>query len=277
MKIYPKTCENLNGLKYLKKYVEKYKGIEIQLLSFECIDTAYNTIKRLREEFVDLEEVTVHLPLVKNDQFNFEALAFSRLDKEKDRLKVLLQASKEFNLKVNLLYHTKWDCQTWISSGAIEKMNELIEFIQDTNVYILIENIHSLVAREKCWVLDIAKRINNEHFKVCLDICHLHCEANIFRLNFDEFLNTYMEKPDCKKYIHQIHFAGTLNNDGYIDEKGTHGRVHDSFESFEKDYSILNQFGIEDKIIVTEISEEDYSLRTDQIKEIEMLMKKEEK
>ena len=50
--------------------------------------------------------------------------------------------------------------------------------------------------------------------------------------------------------------------------------MHDSWESFEEDYSILEQFGIEDKRIVTEVSEDDYSTRVDQIKEIEMLMKK---
>ena len=35
MIIYPKTSENLQGLEYLKDYSERYKGIEVQLLSFE--------------------------------------------------------------------------------------------------------------------------------------------------------------------------------------------------------------------------------------------------
>ena len=50
--------------------------------------------------------------------------------------------------------------------------------------------------------------------------------------------------------------------------------MHDSWESFEEDYNILKQFGIENKIIVTEVSEYDYSTRKDQIEEIKMLMKK---
>ena len=29
-KIYPKTCENLNGEINLREYIKKYKGIEIQ-------------------------------------------------------------------------------------------------------------------------------------------------------------------------------------------------------------------------------------------------------
>jgi len=271
MIIYPKLDEKLNGINFLKQYVEKYKGIEIQLLSFDCIDIAYDVIKKYKAEIPTLEEVTIHLPLV--EEFNFEALAFAKLDEEKERVSVLINASKELNLKINLLYHTRWNYNTWLSSGAIERMQELLSLIQNTNVNILIENIYAVVEREECAVFKVAKHINNNHLKVCLDICHLHVEANMFKEPFDEFIDSYLNKDDCKKFIQQIHFAGTLNGDGLIDKK-THGRMHDSWRSFEEDYSILEQFGIEDKKIVTEVSEDDYSTRVDQIKEIEMLMKK---
>ena len=275
MIIYPKTSENLQGLEYLKEFVEKYKGIEIQLLSYEKMQQIiYEAIKQLNKQIPQLEEVTIHLPL--REDFNFEVLTFSKLDIEKERLKMLCQASQEFNLKLNILYHTRWDYIRWSNSGAIDRMKELLEVVQNSNVNILIENIYTMVEREECTVLKVARNINNEHLKVCLDICHLHCEANIFKIPFEEFVNTYLNKEDCQKYIYQIHFAGTLKEDGYIDKK-THGRMHDSWESFEEDYNILRKFGIEDKIIVTEISEDDYSTRKDEIEEIKMLIKKEEK
>lgn len=274
MIIYPKTSENLQGLEYLKEYVEKYKGIEIQLLSYEKMQQIiYEAIKQLNKQIPQLEEVTIHLPL--REDFNFEVLTFSKLDIEKERLKMLCQASQEFNLKLNILYHTRWDYIRWSNSGAIDRMKELLEVVQNSNVNILIENIYTMVEREECTVLKVARNINNEHLKVCLDICHLHCESNIFKIPFEEFVNTYLNKEDCQKYIYQIHFAGTLKEDGYIDKK-THGRMHDSWESFEEDYNILRKFGIEDKIIVTEISEDDYSTRKDEIEEIKMLIKKEE-
>ena len=276
MIIYPKTCENLNGFQYLKQYVEKYKGIEIQLLSHEQTEEkTYDAIRKLKTEVPQLEEVTIHLPIVDDkDDFNFEILTFSKLEIEKERLKKICEASKEYNLKVNLLYHTRWDYESWNSSGAIDRMKELLKIIQNSNVTILIENIYALVERKECAVLKVAKAIDDNHLKVCLDICHIHCVANMFKVSINEFLNTYLNKEDCQKYIHQIHFAGTLNGDGYIDKK-THGRVHDSWESFEEDYNILKQFGIEDKIIVVEVSEDDYSTRKDEIKEIEMLLEME--
>ena len=274
MIIYPKTSENLEGLEYLKRYAEKYRGIEIQLLSYEHTQKiTYNVIKQLKSQIPQLEEVTIHLPI--REDFNFEALAFSKINFEKERLKMLCEASQEFNLKLNLLYHTRWNYISWSNSGAIDRMMELLEVIQNTNVNILIENIYAIVERKECSVLKVAKQIDNEHLKVCLDTCHLHCVANIFKISLNEYLNTYLNKEDCKKYIQQIHFAGTLNNDGVIDKK-THGRMHDSWESFEEDYNVLKRFGIENKIIVTEVSEDDYSTRKDQIEEIKMLIKKDE-
>ena len=273
MIIYPKTCENLNGFQYLKQYAEKYKGIEIQLLSYEQTqEKTYDAIKRLKTEIPQLQEVTIHLPI--REDFNFEVLAFSKLDVEKERLKKLCEASQELNLKVNLLYHTRWDYYSWSNSGAIDRMKELLEIIENSNVTILIENIYALVERKECAVFKVAKAIDNKHLKVCLDICHIHCEANMFKVPLNEFLNIYLNKEDCQKYIQQIHFAGTLNEDGYIDKK-THGRGHDSCESFEEDYNILKQFGLEEKVIVTEVSEDDYSTRKDQIEEIKMLINKE--
>ena len=274
MIIYPKTSENLEGLEYLKRYAEEYRGIEIQLLSYEHTQKiTYNVIKQLKSQIPQLEEVTIHLPI--REDFNFEALAFSKINFEKERLKMLCEASQEFNLKLNLLYHTRWNYISWSNSGAIDRMKELLEVIQNTNVNILIENIYAIVERKECSVLKVAKQIDNEHLKVCLDTCHLHCVANMFKISLNEYLNTYLNKEDCKKYIQQVHFAGTLNNDGVVDKK-THGRMHDSWESFEEDYNVLKQFGIENKIIVTEVSEDDYSTRKDQIEEIKMLIKKDE-
>ena len=274
MIIYPKTCENLNGFEFLKRYVEKDKGIEIQLLSYEQTQKkTYNVIKQLKSQIPQLEEVIIHLPI--REDFNFEALAFSKINFEKERLKMLCEASQEFNLKLNLLYHTRWNYISWSNSGAIDRMKELLEVIQNTNVNILIENIYAIVERKECSVLKVAKQIDNEHLKVCLDTCHLHCVANMFKISLNEYLSTYLNKEDCKKYIQQIHFAGTLNNDGVVDKK-THGRMHDSWESFEEDYNVLKQFGIENRIIVTEVSEDDYSTRKDQVEEIKMLIKKDE-
>ena len=272
MIIYPKTNEYLGGLDALKPYIDK--GIEIQFLKFDNWEESIEeTLKRAKEEIPTLQEIIIHPPI--RSDFNFEALAFSNLEREKKIVNNLIELSEELHIKIQLLYHTFWTCLCWKNSGVVEKMEELLSCIENTKVSLLIENMYPMVEHqetEKCSVLDIAKTIDNEHLKVCLDICHMHCLANIFKLNFDDFLEKYLDKEEAQKYIFQIHFAGTLKNDGFIDHK-THGRVHDSVESFEKDYEVLRKCGIENKVIVPEVSEENYETRADQIEEIKMLLK----
>ncbi len=268
MKIYPKTNSNLLGVNCLKQYIQKYKGVEIQILTKDDMNRLYSIIKQIKEEIPEIEEITIHPPLI--DEYNFEVLTYRNFKNEEELLKLIVKMSEEFGIKINLLYHTSWNYQCWKSSGEIEVLKELLEITENTNVNIILENIHSLVDIKNCSVLQIAKEINNNHLGVCLDICHLHCEANIFKIEFNEFLQNYLNKEDCEKYIYQIHFSGTLNNDGYINKK-THGRKHDTIENFKQDYDILEKYGIENKIIVTEVGEEDYTTRNDQIEEIKML------
>ena len=268
MIIYAKTCERLIGIEVLKPYVEKYKGIEIQMLSWDETEKIINIVENLKERFSEIQEITVHPPL--NFSYNFEVLSYANFQREIERVKCFVEVSKKYNVKMNLLYHTEWPYIAWKSSGIMQRLRELVNLLQNTNVNILIENIHTMNEREECTVLKVVKEIDNPHLGVCLDICHLHVQANIFGFNFNEFLSKFINKEDCQKYVYQIHFAGTLDNDGYR-RKETHGRKHDTMENFEADFNLLKKYGIENKIIVSEISENDYSTRVDQLEEIKML------
>ena len=48
-------------------------------------------------------------------------------------------------------------------------------------------------------------------------------------------------------------------------------RMHPSIQSLKEDFDLLKKYGIDEKNIVTEVSEDDYSTRVDQLKEIQML------
>ena len=267
MKIYPKVSEYLEGMNVLKEYIQNNKGMEIQMLSWDEIDKIYGIIQKIKQEIPDIEEITIHPPL--KEWFNFEVLTFD--NSENNRINWIIKASNDFNIKINLLYHTRWNFECWKKSGVLENLKEIIDELQDTNVNIVLENMFSMVDKENCTVLQIAKEINNSHLGVCLDTCHLHCQANIFKKDFNEFLDNYLNIDDCNKYVYQIHFAGTLENDGFINMK-THGRKHNSLEDCKTDFDdILIKYNIQDKIIVTEISEENYDLRKDQFDEIKML------
>lgn len=270
MQIYPKVDERLNGLEPLREYVEKYKGIELQFFHNNGIWGNYDivpSIEKLMDEVPNIKEVTIHPPL---GDYDIELVALKDIELIKSKIIEAITLSNKYDIKINLLYHVTWPIEM-MEQGPIGKIEELVEMVQNTKVDLLIENIYALTEYKKqCTVLEICRRINNEHLRVCLDICHLHCMANIFELEFNKFLDEYMDKELAEKYIYQIHFAATKDNDGYI-EKNTHGRKHDFLEELLEDYKILQNYGLTNKKIITEVSEEDYSSRVDQKYEVELL------
>ena len=103
-----------------------------------------------------------------------------------------------------------------------------------------------------------------------MDICHLYCQSHIYKTEIEKFIEQYLEKEKCKRQVYQIHFSYTANNDGYVDHK-THGRGHNSMKELKEDYELLKKYNMANCNYVTEISEDDYLSRKDQIKDINML------
>lgn len=271
MKIYPKIDERYNGLESLKNTIIKYKGVEIQFFNNDNIWGNYDiekTIKYVMEKIPEIQEITVHPPLHDHD---IEVIIEKDINIVKNDIQKALNLTKQFDLKINLLYHVTWPINK-IEVSVLDKIREIVKELEGTNINILLENIHTLNENNFCTVLEICKRINSEKLKVCLDICHLHCVANIFKKDIKDLLEYYISKELAEKYIYQIHFSATKNKDGYIDKK-THGVKHDSLEEIIKDFEILKMFNIEQRRIVTEIAEENYIKRDDQKFEIELLEK----
>ncbi len=271
MKIYPKIDERYNGLESLKNTIIKYKGVEIQFFNNDNIWGNYDiekTIKYVMEKIPEIQEITVHPPLHDHD---IEVIIEKDINIVKNDIQKALNLTKQFDLKINLLYHVTWPINK-IEASVLEKIRELVRQVEGSNINILLENIHTLNENKKCTVLEICKRINSNNLKVCLDICHLHCVANAFKWQIEDYVENYIDKDLAQKYIYQIHFSDTKNNDGYIDKK-THGVKHDGLEEIIKDFEILKMFNIEQRRIVTEIAEENYIKRDDQKFEIELLEK----
>lgn len=271
MKIYPKIDERYKGLESLKKYIIKYKGVEIQFFNNNDIWGNYDiekTIDYVINKIPEIQEITVHPPLHTHD---IEVIIEKDINIIKQDIQKAINITNQFDIKINLLYHVTWPINK-IEVSVLDKIREIIKEVEGTNVNIILENIHTLNENKTCTVLEICKRINSNNLKVCLDICHLHCVSNIFKVEIKDFVEKYIDKNLAKKYIYQIHFSDTKNNDGYIDKK-THGVKHDNLNSIIKDFDILRMFNIEERIIVTEIAEEDYINRNDQKCEIELLEK----
>ncbi len=271
MNIYPKTSRNFEGLDKMMKYVEKYKGIELQYFDENGIMAPFDIaspIEKIMEKIPYLQEITIHPPLI---DYDIELILFKDVNIVRNQLEILVELSKRYNIKINLLYHTMWN-YTKHKELTINILKELVEVIAGTKVKLILENIF-MFPENTCSVFEIARDIDSPNFGVCFDVCHLYCRTNIDKANVEEYAQKYLDPELCKKYIHQVHFSDTKNNDGYLNHKKNHGRVHDSIEGVEYDFNLMKKYNMANCNYITEISEEDYASRKDQLQELKWLDK----
>lgn len=270
MNIYPKTSVNFEGLDKLIEYVEKYKGIELQFFDengiMEQIDIT-TPVEKLMKKVPSVKEVTIHPPLCNYDIENIMLKDISIIE---NQLKTCVILARKYDIKINLLYHTQID---FIKHKALttDKIKSLLKIIEGENVLLILENLFMFDEKE-CTVFKLAEYINHPNLKVCFDICHMYCKANIYKTDIESFAKKYLNLDLCRNYIHQVHFSYTVDNDGYIVRK-THGRVHDNVEELKYDLGLLAKYGMDRCNYITEVSEDDYDLRVDQLKELDMLEK----
>lgn len=272
MKIYPK----LSAQAYCEEFraeLEKAEGIEIQFFDENGITSRFNFEDEVRKNktlYPKLKEIVIHPPL---DNYNIEHIFFKDENIFKEQLLKMKELTEELDIDMSFVYHTYWPVRQYVSTGLADRIKNQLKLIEGSRVTILIENLFMMLdEKEECTALEVCKLLENPNVRCCIDTTHMHCKANILKKNFVEMVNKELDKDDCEKYVKQIHFAAALNNDGYTCKK-THGRVHPSIEELMDEYDWLNTLGMGDKHFITEVSEEDYYLRADQLKEINMLRK----
>ena len=270
MNIYPKTSVNFEGLDKLIGYVEKYKGIELQFFDengiMEQIDIK-TPVEKLLKRVPCIKEITIHPPLC---NYDIEHIIFKDISIIEEQLRVCVALARKYNIKINLLYHTQID---FIKHKAltIDKIKNLLKIIEGENVLLILENLYMFDEKE-CTVFKIAEYIDHPNLRVCFDICHMYCKVNIYKTDIESFAKKYLELELCRKYIYQVHFSYTVDNDGYIVRK-THGRVHENIEKLKYDLDLLAKYGMEKCTYITEVREDNYDLREDLVNELEMLEK----
>lgn len=262
-----KISEKLEQIGGIEEFIKKYGKAEVQFFKRKPephqIDFS-QMIEYLCLNY-NMKEITIHPPL---NNYDIEVVLMYDINIIKEQLQQLVYYSNKFNINLNLIYHTHWS-MVLHRANTISKIKELLKIIEGTNVKLLIENLFMMEEPfNECTALQLCKEINNDNLKMCLDICHFYCQANMYRENINDWLSNKLNRSDCEKYVYQIHFSYTANNDGYKNKKETHGVGHPTKELCIEDFKLLKKYGIDQKQIVTEIAEKDYSYRESQIKDL---------
>lgn len=266
--IYPKIDSKFRGIHVLKKYIDKYKGLEIQILHLdeESLFSFEDEIRTLLNLFPNIKEVTIHPPT------NFCELEKFLYQGDSIILQILEKSctlSSELAIHINMLFHVGWSLETYkkLCTFSIRKM---LDQIRGYHVYILLENtplgnMYDMYNEHSCIPLELCKFFGGKQLKACLNISHMKINAKSIGKSLDDYMQTYIKKEDASKYVYQIHFSSLS------DCERVHGVIHQARNELMKDIEILYQYGMYNCNFVTGIREKNYDERIDQIKEIELL------
>ena len=270
MKIYPKTDEYLTGIENLEEQLKKDKGLELQYFykdENELVDFQIEKpIQELLKRYPYIEEITIHPPL---EDYELELVLLKDKKIFLNQIKTVVKLSKKYNIKINMIEHTRL-VYSQAKRTIIPVLKKAIKIMKKTNTKILFENVHMIEEQEKASVIELCEYMNSPNIKVCIDMCHLYCQAHIYKYEIEEFLEKYLDKEKCRRQVYQIHFAHAANNDGYIDA-ATHAKHHSTEQELYYDAELLCKYGMKNCNWVTEVSESDYKSRKMQVQEIKGL------
>lgn len=270
MKIYPKISHQEFG-EEMSNRLKISKGTEIQFFNENDITSWFDfeiEVRKRKLEFPNLKEITIHPPLC---DYNIELIVMKDENIIKKQLEKMIELSEELNITMNFIYHTYWPVRQYISTGLDLKLKNMLKSVEGKDVTILIENLFMMLdEKEECSAIEICKQIDHPNLRACIDTTHMHCKADIYRKDFYEMISKELNKEDCEKYVKQIHFAAALSDDAFM-VKIHHGRKHESLEKLKEEYEWLVKLGLKDKNFITEVGEEDYFSRKDQLQEIKWL------
>ncbi len=267
----PKISEYSYQMGGIEKFIEKFEKVEIQYFMNENLTKEIDFEPAINElcSSYKIKEITIHPPL---NEYDIEAVVLYNKGIIERQLKKCIEMSEKYNINLNIIYHTHWP-MPYHKILTIEKIKDLLKIIEGKNVKLLIENLFLVnEKKEECTALNLVKEINHPNCKMCFDICHMYCQANMYDISIEEMFERKLNKIDCEKYVYQVHFSYTANNDGYKDKK-THGVGHPTENLMLIDWNLIEKYGMGKKQIVTEIAEKDYSIRCSQIKDLEWLEK----
>ena len=154
------------------------------------------------------------------------------------------------------------------NTGCIPILEAILNIVTGTKVNILVENTAVIMGRnyDSDSAINLARFVNHENLKVCLDTCHIGIVAKLFCYDYN-YLVKYFSTEDVN--VKQIHFNSLSGSDG-VKDKNTHSTPHTK-QSLVADLQFLKDIGIVTANLVTEISEDDYANYPNTVKQLELV------
>lgn len=250
---------------YLNKKFEIQMNTKDLIIGTKGCLNVIDSVRNIRQ----VSEVIIHMPF-QYHTFELFMMFKSKLIQLYKMMDMVMGYSMVSDIKIGILFHSELGFDYIINNEMRDFIINLIKYLGNSNVYFLVENVLPDLTGpfiDKVSSFELLAKVNHPKLLGCFDICHFRASENVIKHS--------IEIPKAIiPMIHEIHFSATLNGDGYIHKKETHGVCHVDRTDFDRDFNLISVFDIgepDDLIVVAELSEADYSHRYNMMAEMDML------
>lgn len=229
-------------------------------------ETELANVLRIADKY-HLHEIVLHAPFGKH-MLEVVCASEDLYEEATYIVKVLSDWEKNLGHSVTLLYHVSTTVELLKHMPVLEKFKALM---CASSIKFLLENSYANLSAgkkrmEEDPLLYVLEGVSDSRVSMCFDLCHHMASRYVLK-------EEYTFHEGWGMYITQVHFSDTKNCEGYIHSTQTHGRAHSNMWEVARDLCQLQAYGIDlsKAAIVTEISESDYILRPEQVRELRML------
>lgn len=270
-KICPKIDIQLGGFLSVKKYIKD--RMEIHLLNMN-IKNIEKQLKLLVGQVLSLKVLTLHLP---GCCLDIETIAINK-KKENEFNKLIDMCNRlsiETGVDFQILAHCGWNNKSLIPDDSLLKyLRGLSNKLKESNITLLLEptiEVYKDNIKDYDRASYLINKLRNKNIRLCLDLSHLKAMCNRFNFTKEEYVNYFRYVKPIQ--TEQIHINSSINGDGYINLRKTHGVKHYNLAHLKEDFKLLELLKVEKAYLVPEVMEYSnvYKKRKCEVKEIQLI------
>ena len=151
--IMPKIDDQMIGLYAIKKYIQKYHKVEIELTKGDYGNfNIEEIIKKFMDVLPNVKEITLK-PLSNTN--TFEYYFYHKQDILKEHMETMKKLSREYKIGINIIFPVEANIKLY-KDILWKDIKEVLNLMNGYNIRILLENM-TYIIEEECTALQICK------------------------------------------------------------------------------------------------------------------------
>lgn len=264
LKVCPKLDDTGAGINYINNFI--VDAFEIQMTCAD-VEKMEKMLTMTLNEHKAVKEVTVHAPMSHCDiEDNFD---------NKERLHFMYRLvdmcnklSEKCNIRINMLYHCSNSFSYFEKKKQLWIFRRLIKLMRGKRTYLILENciLSNITSTNKDGCISVIKMLGSNKVKMCLDLAHAMGFSELSGVPVTELFKD-KQLNEITRQVHFSQYKSIIGQPTIYD----HSIPHKEIEDIKRDILLLKKLGLKDALLVVEVCEDDYNVRSNQIQEFKLL------